>query len=67
MAKRLTDEQKKSIIAHYVECQSYRETARAFDVSNNTVKRVVENNEEMSQKCTEKKRRKHPKCSSRNV
>jgi len=55
MAKRLTDEQKKSIIAHYVECQSYRETARAFDVSNNTVKRVVENNEEMSQKCTEKK------------
>lgn len=56
MGKRLTDLEKKNIIAYYIECQNYRETARKFNVSNNTVKRLVlnEDNQEISQEITEK-------------
>ena len=38
----LTDKQKKEIIASYVECENYSEVARRFNVSDMTVKRLVE-------------------------
>ena len=41
MAARLTDKQKKEIIADYVESGSYRATAKKFGVSDNTVKRFA--------------------------
>lgn len=55
MAARLTDKQKKKIIADYVEIGSYNAVAKKHGVSNNTVKRLVEADEEMSQKVNDKK------------
>ena len=43
MAKRLTDRQKKKIVADYLELQSYNATAKENGVSKDTVKRVVLN------------------------
>lgn len=54
MAK-LTDKQKKKIIADYVENQNYRETARINDVSVDTVRRLVLNDNEVVNKLTQKK------------
>ena len=54
-AQRLTDRQKKKIIADYVQLQSYRATARENGVSDATVRRIVAENPEMSQKCALKK------------
>lgn len=42
MAK-LTDKQKKKIIADYVETQNFSETARMNGISDKTVKRIVDN------------------------
>lgn len=42
MAARLTDKQKKKIIADYTELGSYNATAKVNGVSNHTVKRIVE-------------------------
>ena len=56
MAARLTDKQKKKIIADYVEIGSYNAVAKKNGVSNNTVKRLVEADEEMSQKVNDKKK-----------
>ena len=39
---KLTDKQKKKIIADYVDNGNYRETARMNNISNNTVKRLVD-------------------------
>ena len=47
MAK-LTDKQKKEIIADYVECQNYSETARKFNVTDNAVRKIVLNNKDSS-------------------
>lgn len=57
MAKRLTDKDKKKIIADYMENQNYSETARTNNVGVNTVKRLVlsQDNEEMARKSKEKK------------
>ena len=57
MAKRLTDKNKKKIIADYMENQNYSETARINNVGVNTVKRLVlsQDNEEMARKSKEKK------------
>ncbi len=55
MAKRLTDKEKKKIIAYYVESQSYRETSRKFNVSATTVKSLVGKDTETVQKCTQKR------------
>lgn len=55
MAARLTDEQKKRIIADYVESGSYNATARENGVSRNTVKRVVLSDDENARKCQQKK------------
>lgn len=55
MAARLTDEQKKRIIADYVESGSYRATAKKFGVSDNTVKKICNENAQIAQKCAQKK------------
>ncbi len=55
MAKRLTDKQKKKIIADYVESGSYSEVARKHGVSKPTVKRICDNNPETLRKVTHKK------------
>lgn len=57
MGKRLTDKDKKKIIADYIENQNYSETARINNVGVNTVKRLVlsQDNEEMARKSKEKK------------
>lgn len=54
MAK-LTDIQKKKIIADYVENQNYSETARMNNVSVNAVKNIVLADEETANKCKQKK------------
>jgi len=53
MAK-IDDRKKKEIIAYYAESQNYRETARRFSISPNTVKSLVNKNEQIAQICTQK-------------
>jgi len=55
VASRLTDKQKKEIIADYVESGSYRATAKKFGVSDNTVKKICNENAQIAQKCAEKR------------
>lgn len=55
MAARLTDRQKKKIVADYVELESYNAVARRNGVSVDTVKRVVLSCEEIAQKLMDKK------------
>lgn len=55
MAARLTDKQKKEIIADYVESGSYRATAKRFGVSDNTVRKIILGNSEIAEKCEQKK------------
>lgn len=55
MAARLTDRQKKKILADYLENGSYRATARKNNVNPTTVKRVVEASDDFAQKAAEKK------------
>lgn len=55
MAARLTDRKKKKIIADYVQSGSYNAAAKMNGVSNHTVKRVVINNPETSEKIQQKK------------
>lgn len=55
MAARLTDRQKKKIIADYVQLGSYNATAKANGVSLNTVKKVVQGNAEIAEMCNQKK------------
>lgn len=55
MAARLTDKQKKKIIADYVEMGSFNAAAKANGVSRNTVKAVVMADSEVSQKAAQKK------------
>lgn len=55
MAARLTDKQKKKIIADYVINQSYNATAKLHGVSHQTVKRVVTRDPKTFQKVQKKK------------
>lgn len=55
MAARLTDRQKKKIIADYVQLGSYNATAKVNGVSLNTVKKVVQGNAEIAEMCNRKK------------
>lgn len=55
VAARLTDRQRKKIIADYVELGSYRATAKRNEVSTDTVKRIVLTDGEIVQKATQKK------------
>lgn len=54
MAK-LTDKQKKRIIADRVNGMSFRRLAEKYDVSTRTIQRVLNGNEEVVQKATQKK------------
>ena len=59
---KLTDKQKKKIIADYMENGNYRETARINSVAVDTVRRIIlknKNNQDFIKKSTEKKRRKY--------
>ena len=55
MAARLTDRQKKKIIADYVELGSYSAAAKKNGVSDNTVRNIVRGNSDISRKCERKK------------
>lgn len=55
MAKRLRDEEKKKIIADYIENQNIRETSRINKVSTDTVRRLIAENKDIAQKLTQKK------------
>ena len=52
---KLTDKQKKKIIADYMEIGSYNEVARINNVARNTVKNVVLKNESTAILCQQKK------------
>ena len=52
---KLTDKQKKKIIADYMENENYRETARINGVSDNTVRSIVNRNQKTSKKLAQKK------------
>lgn len=52
---KLTDKQKKKIIADYVDNGNYSETARINGVNKSTVQRLISNNQEVQQKAQEKK------------
>ena len=55
-ARRLTDRQKKKIVADYVQLQSYRAAAKLNGVSDATVKKVVKEDSESARLCAQKKR-----------
>ena len=55
MAARLTDKQKKKIIADYVQLGSYNAVAKMNGVSKDTVKRIVLNCEDIAKKTQQKK------------
>ena len=54
-AKRLTDKQRKKIIADYVLLQNYSYTAKLNDVAVSTVKKVVDSSPECEKLCKQKK------------
>ena len=55
MASRLTDKQKKKIIADYVDNGNYSETARMNKVDEKTVRRIVKSDDDFPGKALEKK------------
>lgn len=55
MAARLTDKQKKKIIADYVELGSYNAVAKKNKVSKDSVRRTVMNSNDFAQKAQHKK------------
>lgn len=55
MASRLTDKQKKDIIADYIETGSYNATAKKFGISDKTVKRICVENPNITKKAEQKK------------
>lgn len=54
-AKRLTDRQKKKIIADYIQLQNYTRTAKLNDVAESTVRKIVKENPECADLCDRKK------------
>ncbi len=55
MAGKLTDKQRKKIIADYVDTGNYSEAARRNGVSRNTVKTIVLREKDTAEKCHQKK------------
>lgn len=55
MAAKLTDLQKKKIMADYVQLGSYNATAKANGCAPNTVKKIVQGNAEIAELCKQKK------------
>ena len=51
---KLTDKQKKEIIADYVECRNYSEVGRKHGVADNTVREIVLSNKDISEKLEQK-------------
>lgn len=54
-AKRLTDRQKKKIIADYVQLQSYTRAAKLNDVAESTARKIVKDNPKCADLCALKK------------
>lgn len=52
---KLTDEQKKKIVADYVECQNYSEVARKYNISDTAVKKIVDSDKDCLNKLEQKK------------
>lgn len=52
---KLTDKQKKLIIADYLECQNYREVARKHNKCVNTIRNVVNADKNIEKKLTQKR------------
>ena len=52
---KLTDKEKKKIIADYINNQNYSETGRMNGVSDNTVRDVIRKNKEVAEKLEQKK------------
>ena len=66
-AKRLTDRQKKKIIADYVQLQSYARTAKLNDVAESTVRKIVKDNPKCADLCALKKEpQKSQNCALKN-
>ena len=55
MAAKLTDLQKKKIMADYVQLGSYNATAKANGCAPNTVKKIVQGSAELAEPCKQKK------------
>lgn len=55
MITRLTDKQKKKIVADYLEQQSYSAVARMNGITHQTVKRVVQESSDFNEKLQQKK------------
>lgn len=55
MAARVTDRQKKKILADYVQTNNYCATAKLNGVSANTVKKIVQTNADIAEKLIRKK------------
>lgn len=55
MAARLTDRQKKKILADYVQTNNYSATARMNNVSATSVKNIVRGNADIVEMCEQKK------------
>lgn len=55
MAARLTDKQKKKIVADYLELGSYNATAKRNGVTHQTVKRIAQESPDFSEKLQRKK------------
>lgn len=53
--KKLTDKQKKLIIADYIECSNYSETARKHGITDTTVRHLVKTDRESLKKIEQKK------------
>ena len=60
MAARLTDKQKKKIIADYLETESYNATAKKNGVCGQTVRRVVEESQGIAENLKRKKEENFP-------
>lgn len=53
--RKLTDKKRKQIIARYIECNNYSQTAREFGVSVTTAQRIVKSDPDMLKKVENKK------------
>lgn len=57
MAKRLTDKDKKRILADYAETENYRETARNFGIDDRTVRKICKESTETTKLVEQKKKK----------
>lgn len=55
MAARLTDRQKKKLVADYIDLQSYNAVSKIYGVSRQTVKNIVEKEPDIGQRLQQKK------------